>query len=130
MKKALLIVIVISYTFTVNAQKHIATPLPVKKIAFDKHSLTQKPMAACDTLKFDSAYSQNKPWTASYYALDDSGYIFGTGSIETYANFSVHENANYYDVCPRSNTNYFGEPPQQTFLKLLKNSCRLQLLVL
>jgi hypothetical protein len=98
MKKALLIVIAISYILTLNAQKHIATPLPVKKIAFDKHSLTQKPMAACDTLKFDSAFSLTNPWTASYYALDDSGYIFGTGAIETYANFSVHENANYYDV--------------------------------
>jgi hypothetical protein len=99
MKKALLIAITIWYAFTVNAQKHVATPTPVKKIAFDKHSLTKKPMAAaCDTLKFDSAFSETKPWTASYYPLDDLGYIFGTGSIEDYANFSVNENANYYDV--------------------------------
>ena len=76
-----------------NAQKHIATPLPVKKIAFDKHSPTQKPMAACDTLKnTDSAFSETKPWTASYYPLDD-WICFGTGA-ETYANFSVNENAN------------------------------------
>ena len=113
MKKSLLILIPLFCSLIVNAQKHIATPVSAKKIGIDKHSLTQKPMAACDTLKFDSAYSLTNPWTGSYYPYystpnDIVGYIFGTGDLAPYVNFTVNEDANYYDVSGSDNNYITG----------------------
>ena len=100
MKKSLLIVTIMLTGFIVNAQKHIATPVPVKKISGSSHFPgTQSPTTpACDTLKFDSAFSFTNPWAASYYPFDPVGFIFGTGNLMPYTNFTVNEDANYYDV--------------------------------
>ncbi len=105
MKKFLLTAItLLLLTFTINAQKPIATPAPAKKISgIGKHSFTQKPTAACDTLKLDSAFN----WTPFYYSFGTSGYVFGTGNLSPVTGFTVNEDANYYDVSG-SNYNYIS----------------------
>ena len=95
MKRSLLFAIFLLCVFIVNAQKHIATALPAKKTSgVGKHSLTQKPTAACDTLKLDSANS----WSPFYYTFGSRGYVFGTGNLSPETGFTVNEDANYYDV--------------------------------
>lgn len=94
MKKCLLILIALFFVFIVNAQKHMATAVPAKKISGVGNSLTQKPTAACDTLKLDSAVD----WTPFYYSFGSNGYVFGTGNLSPVTGFTVNEDANYYDV--------------------------------
>ncbi len=104
MKKNLLIVTIILYAFTVKAQTHIATPLPVKKTFNVGHSLTRKPTAACDTLKIDSA---SNSWTGFYYAYGTQGYVFGVSDLSDNGIF-IGEDANYYDVSGSDNNYITG----------------------
>ena len=100
MKKSLLIVISLFFAFIVTAQKHIATALSAKKVSgVAQHSTTQKPgAAACDTLKYDSAFDATNPWTQFYYAFPDNvGYLFGVSNKDSLG-YKIKENANYYDV--------------------------------
>lgn len=99
MKKSLLILITLLCAFILNAQKYVATAVPTKKISgIASYSPTQKPTAACDTLKYDSAFDSNTPWTPYYYTFDDVGYVLGTGKLAPTTGFTINQDANYYDV--------------------------------
>jgi len=100
MKKSLLIVLSLSFAFIVTAQKHVATALSARKVSGVGHSTTQKPggAAACDTLKYDSAFNATTPWTQFYYAFPDNvGYLFGVSNADSLG-YKIKEDANYYDV--------------------------------
>ncbi|HVX28300.1 MAG TPA: T9SS type A sorting domain-containing protein [Parafilimonas sp.] len=102
MKKNLLIIIVLLSSFIAHAQRHlIATPIKVKPLTrINQAPTTQKPMAAaCDTIKYDSAFDATNPWGAFYYPFpyDNWGYEIGVNNPDSIG-FNILEDANFYDV--------------------------------
>lgn len=102
MKKNLLIIIVLLSSFIAHAQRHlIATPIRVKPLTrINQTPTTQKPMAAaCDTIKYDSAFDATNPWDPYYYQwpYDNWGYLFGVDNEDSLG-FNILEDANFYDV--------------------------------
>ncbi len=99
MKNCLLLLFVLLFINVLNAQKHIATAIPAKKITgFSKNFSTQGIQAACDTLKIDSARNL---WHSFIYVSatdgsEDDGYSFGVSRDAD--GISIQQDANYYDV--------------------------------
>lgn len=94
MKKSLLIATALLCMHILNAQTHIATPVKANKASkVGRHSFTQQPTAACDSLKLDSSAD----WSAYYYSYGNKGYVFGVSNLSS-SGLTIHEDANYYDV--------------------------------